>query len=315
MLSRTADNLYWMARYMERAENLARILDVHHRMSLLPQSTGEIERQWTATLDIMGMLGSFRERQLAINTDAVMHFMMFDRDNPSSIVSCLRAARENAHTVRGTLTSELWEAINATWLKLNDFAPSRLLETGPTEFFEWVKHRSHLSRGVTVGTMLRDEAFHFTRLGTYIERADNTLRILDVKYHLLLGAHAPNDSAVDYYQWSALLHSVSAFEIYRRVYRDQITPTRVAELLLLRPDMPRSLAYCMREVYGLLQAVANGRSSETQRRAGELEASLRFGRIEELIADGLHEYLDTALHRILDLGQRISDDFLVPVTT
>lgn len=315
MLSRTADNLYWMARYMERAENLARVLDVHHRLSLLPQSSGEIERQWTATLDIMGMLGSFRERELAVSSDAVMHFMMFDRENPSSIVSCLRAARENAHTVRGTLTSELWEAINATWLKVNDFAPARLAETGPTEFFDWVKHRSHLSRGVTVGTMLRDEAFHFTRLGTYIERADNTLRILDVKYHLLLGAHAPNDTAVDYYQWSALLHSVSAFEIYRRVYRDQITPTRVAELLLLRPDMPRSLAYCMREVYGLLQAVANGRSSETQRRAGELEASLRFGRVEELIADGLHEYLDTALNRILDLGLRISNDFLVPVTS
>jgi len=315
MLSRTADHVYWMARYMERAENLARILDVHHRMSLLPQSAGEIERQWTATLDIMGMLGAYRAQHDVIDTDTVMHFLMFDRDNPSSIVSCLRAARENAHTVRGTLTSELWEAVNATWLKVNDFAPSRLAETGPTEFFDWVKYRSHLSRGVTVGTMLRDEAFHFTRLGTFIERADNTLRILDVKYHLLRGAHTPNDAAVDYYQWSALLHSVSAFEIYRRVYRDQITPSRVAELLLLRPDMPRSLAYCMREVYGLLQAVANGRSAETQRRAGEFEASLRFGRIEELMRDGLHPYLDSALERILDLGQRISDDFLVPVTT
>lgn len=314
MLSRTADHLYWMARYMERAENLARILDVHHRMSLLPQSESKIQRQWTATLDIMGLLEPYRASHESVSQDAVMQFMMFDRSNLSSIVSCLRAARENAHAVRGTLTSELWEAINGTWLKVRDFDSQRLDETGVSEFFEWVKYRSHLSRGVTVGTMLRDEAFHFTRLGTFIERGDSTVRLLDVKYHLLLNDGSAPESAADYYQWSALLHSVSAFEIYRRVYRDMITPMRVAELLLLRPDMPRSLLYCMREVYGLVQAVANDRSAETERRAGEFEASLRFGRIEEVFRVGLHDYLDQALDRILDIGSRIGKDFLVPVS-
>jgi uncharacterized alpha-E superfamily protein len=313
MLSRTADHLYWMSRYMERAENTARILDVHHRMSLLPQSEGEVERQWTATLNLMGVLEAYRARHDEVRTDKVMHFMMLDRENYSSIVSCFRAARENAHAVRGSLTSELWEATNASWIKVRDFSPGRLDETGVSEFFDWVKYRSHLSRGVTVGTMFRDEAFHFTRLGTFIERADNTARILDVKYHLLVEAHAAPDSAADYYQWSALLHSVSAFEIFRRVYSDQITPMRVAELLLLRPDMPRSLAYCMREVYTLLRGVANSRSAETERRAGEFEASLRFGRIEDVFAVGLHDYLNNALDTIIDLGSRIADDFLVPV--
>ncbi|WP_341678532.1 alpha-E domain-containing protein [Niveibacterium sp. SC-1] len=313
MLSRTADHLYWMSRYMERAENLARILDVHHRMSLLPQSDSEVERQWAATLNLMGMLETYRDMHDAIEPDKVMHFIMFERRNLSSIVSCLRAARENAHAVRGTLTSELWEAINATWIKARAFDPGKLDETGASEFFEWVKYRSHLSRGVTVGTMLRDEAFHFTRLGTFIERADNTARILDVKYHLLVEAGSAPDSAADYYQWSALLHSVSAFEIYRRVYRDVITPSRVAELLLLRPDMPRSVSYCMREVYGLLRAVANERSPETERRAGEFEASLRFGRIEDVFKVGLHDYLNSTLDTIIELGGRISEDFLVPV--
>lgn len=314
MLSRTADHLYWMARYMERAENLARILDVHHRMSLLPQSDTKIQRQWTATLDIMGLLEPYKAMHDEVTQQSVLHFMMFDRSNLSSIVSCLRAARENAHAVRGTLTSELWEAINATWIKVRDFDPGSLGETGESEFFEWVKYRSHLSRGVTVGTMLRDEAFHFTRLGTYIERADSTLRLLDVKYHLLLNDGSAPESAADYYQWSALLHSVSAFEIYRRVYRDLITPMRVAELLLLRPDMPRSVAYCMSEVYDLLKAVANSRSAETERRAGEFEASLRFGRVDDVFRVGLHDYLNEALDRVLDLGSRIGNDFLVPVS-
>jgi uncharacterized alpha-E superfamily protein len=227
-------------------------------------------------------------------------------------VRCLKAARENAHAVRGTLTSELWETINDTWLKLRETGPAVLDGGGAGDFFDWVKFRSHLSRGVTIGTMLQDEALWFTRLGTYLERADSTARILDVKYHVLLPSVADVGGAGDYYQWSALLRSVSAFEIYRKVYRDQITPLRVAELFVLRDDMPRSLHRCLNEVYDLLVLVRNRHSGETERRAGELHAALHYGRIEDIFAGGLHEFLIGFVGRLADLSDRIADDFLIP---
>jgi uncharacterized alpha-E superfamily protein len=160
--------------------------------------------------------------------------------------------------------------------------------------------------------MLQDEALRFIRLGTFLERADNTARILEVKYLRLLPGTEADAEAADYYQWSALLRSVSAFEVYRRVYRDQITPLRVAELLILRADMPRSLARCMKEVYTNLRCVSNARSVETERLAGELEAHLRFGRIERIFEGGMRKYLENFRDRIFDLGCRISDDFLIP---
>lgn len=314
MLSRTADHLYWLARYMERAENLARILDVNYRMSLLPQADLYMEQQWSAILNLMGVLDSYRERfGNQVDTEKALHFLVFDRESPSSIMSCLRSARENAHAIRGTLTSELWETTNVTWLRMRELTPDKFTANGPNELFEWVKFRSHLARGVTMGTMLRDDTLHFMMLGAYLERADNTARILDVKYHLLLEG-AGKDEAADYYQWGAVLRSVSAFEIYRRVYRDAITPARVAELLILRQDMPRSLACCMREVYLILGAIANQRSRETHRRAGEMQASLRFGRIEDVLERGLHDYLSAFLDRTFELGARIADDFLVPMS-
>ncbi|MBS1210916.1 MAG: hypothetical protein H6R19_3314, partial [Proteobacteria bacterium] len=243
MLSRTADHLYWMARYIERAENLARMLDVNNRMLLLPQSAREVERLWRETLDSIGLLEAYSKGHDKIISEEVVHFMALDRNNPGSIYSCLRSARENAHAVRGTLTSELWETINTTWLKLREYNIEKLGADELDAFFEWVKLRSHQSRGVSFATMMRDEANCFLRLGTFIERADNTARILDVKFNFINEAPR-HDDASEYYQWSALLHSVSAFEIYRKVYRDQITPSRVAELLILRGDMPRSLAHC-----------------------------------------------------------------------
>jgi uncharacterized alpha-E superfamily protein len=311
MLSRTADHLYWMARYTERAENLARMLEVNYRMSLLPQGAQLVEQGWTATLTIIGLLDAFKQRYEAITHSNAIAFLAFDRENPLSIYSCVRAARENARAVRGTLTSEIFETLNATWLEMRvaSMRPTSDAEMG--NFFEWVKHRSHLTRGVIQGTMLRDEAWHFTWLGTYLERSDSTARILDVKYHLLLPRGEQAGGATDYYQWSALLHSVSAFEIYRRVYRDLITPRRVAELFVLRDDMPRSLRRCMSQVYSHLTAIRNSQSAETERRAGELQASLHFGRIDEIFELGLHEYLVQFLGRTRDLGERVSRDFLV----
>ncbi len=314
MLSRTADHLFWMARYMERAENTARILDVTYRLSLLPQSEAEVQTMWGGMLKIMELEDAFHVRHEAITPEAVLAFMIFDRENPGSIYRCLRATRENAHAVRGTLTSELWETSNETWLKMRDFTLAKMMESGPGAFFEWVKYRSHLSRGVTIGTMLQDESLRFIRLGTFLERADNTARILEVKYLNLLPGSEDDVHTADYYQWSALLHSVSAFEVYRRVYRDQITPLRVAELLVLRADMPRSLARSMKEVYSNLSRLSNVRSAETERLAGELESHLHFGRIESIFEGGFRQYLENFRDRIFDLGCRISDDFLIPTT-
>ena len=314
MLSRTADHLFWMARYMERAENTARILDVTYRLSLLPQNGEDVEAMWDGMLKIMELQDAFLARHPVFSTEAVLEFMIFDRDNPGSIYRCLRASRENAHAVRGTLTSELWETSNASWLKMRDFTLVKLMESGPEAFFEWVKYRSHLSRGVTIGTMLQDEALRFIRLGTFLERADNTARILEVKYLNLLPGAEDDTHTSDYYQWSALLHSVSAFEVYRKVYRDQISPMRVAELLILRADMPRSLARCMKEVHTNLNRLANARSAETERLAGELESHLHFGRIERIFERGMRKYLEDFRDRIFDLGCRISDDFLIPAT-
>ena len=247
-----------------------------------------------------------------------MEFMVKDEDHPSSIVRCLKAARESARAVRGSLTTEAWEPQNQTWLEVNRMLKAGHFERDPGQFFEWVKFRSHLSRGVTVGTMLMDEALHFMRLGTFLERADNTARLVDVKFHAVqsdfFGAATEQDQEYDFYHWSAILRSVSGFEIYRKVYRDVIKPERVAELLILRPDMPRSLHASMNEVLSNLEMVANDQSHETIRRAGKLRADLKWGHIDEILATGLHAFLTQFLDRVNELGGRISRDFLVPTS-
>jgi uncharacterized alpha-E superfamily protein len=205
----------------------------------------------------------------------------------------------------------MWETMNATWLEAREKSFEQIFNAGVGEFFEWVKMRSSLSRGVTIGTLLQDEAFHFIRLGTLLERADNTARILDVKYHVLR-PHG-DEGATDFYQWGALLRSVSAFEVYRKVYRDVITPERVAELLILRMDMPRSLHFCMNGVVKNLDLIANRQSGETQRQAGLLHAQLHYARVEEILEHGLHEWLTDFMDGIYLLGDGISKDFLVPM--
>jgi uncharacterized alpha-E superfamily protein len=317
MLSRTADHLFWMSRYTERAENTARMLDVNYQTSLLPQSAAVAQLGWQGLLAISELVPAYTAKYgQDITARNVMDFMVRDASNPSSIVSCLQAARENARAVRGVLTTEMWETQNATWLKLETYLKGKDFERDPGAFFEWVKHRSHLSRGVAIGTMLQDEAFHFYRMGTFLERADNTARLLDVKFHAVqsdfFGAASEQDQEYDFYHWSAILRSVSAFEVYRKVYRDVITPERVAELLIVRPDMPRSLAASLNEVVNNLQMVSNDHSGETERRAGKLKADLQFARIDEILATGLHAYLTQFLDRINELGARISRDFLVP---
>ncbi|HRK40407.1 MAG TPA: alpha-E domain-containing protein [Burkholderiaceae bacterium] len=316
MLSRTADHLFWMSRYTERAENTARMLDVNYQTSLLPQSAAVAQVGWEGLLSISELMPAYKAKYGEVTPHNVMDFMVRDENNPSSIVSCLHAARENARAVRGTLTTEVWETLNSTWLKLAGYLKTKDFERDPGAFFEWVKHRSHLSRGVAIGTMLQDEAFHFYRMGTFLERSDNTARLLDVKFHAVesdfYGAASEMDQEYDFYHWSAILRSVSAFEVYRKVYRDVIKPECVAELLILRPDMPRSLAASMNEVVVNLKAVSNSHSAETERIAGKLRADLQFDRIDEILSTGLHAYLTQFLDRVNNLGSRISRDFLMP---
>jgi len=218
--------------------------------------------------------------------------------------------------VRGTLTTEVWETQNQTYLEVVRMLQGGALERDPGSFFEWVKFRSHLSRGVTVGTMLQDEALNFLRLGTFLERADNTARLIDVKFHTaeseFVGVDSEKDQDFDFYHWSAILRSVSAFEVYRKVYRDVIRPERVAELLILRADMPRSLLGCMNEVMSNLSLLTSRPDSECKRQAGKLRSDLEFARIDEILATGLHAFLTQFLDRVNDIGAHISREFLLP---
>jgi uncharacterized alpha-E superfamily protein len=326
MLARTADQLFWMARYTERAENTARMLEVSMQTALLPQSAQSADLIWEGILGICELQDPYEASHGALASGAVLDFMTRDPANPSSIYSCLLAARENARAVRGALTTEVWETINSTWLEFRRRIADRALERDPSRLFEWVKYRSHLARGTIVGTMLADEGLCFTRLGTFLERSDNTARILDVKYHALAERGEPDPDAraedggprgdvyPDFYHWAAILRSVSALEVYRKTYSDVITPARVAELLIMRAEMPRSLLNCINEVVSSLALVSNSRSHETERLAGQLQADLRYGRIDAILEEGLHAYLTRFLARVNGLGDRISRDFLVPLS-
>jgi uncharacterized alpha-E superfamily protein len=316
MLSRVANELYWTGRHIERAENTARLLDVTYRTSLLPYHPGEPGLAWAAPwavpLITTGLASGYYTNYAELSAGNVLRYMIFDDANPSSIVACLRAARESARSVRGAITSEMYEEINAGWLEMRTYDYERLQRIGVQEFCDWVKMRSHLFRGITFGTMLRGEAYHFLRLGTHLERADNTARILDTKYHILLPSAEDVGGAVDYYQWQSLLTSVSGFEAYRKIYSDVITPRRVAELLILRRDMPRSLRACLELINSTLRLLCDDANWELERMAGELHARLEFGKTEDIMRFGLHEYLIDFLGRISALADEITRRFLVP---
>jgi uncharacterized alpha-E superfamily protein len=314
MLSRTADHLFWMARYTERAENTARMLDVRLQYSLMPQSAVADQQGWRTMLGVSELQGQFDAKHKTVSQREVIDFMVRDPDNPSSIASCLRAARENARAVRGTLTTEVWEVVNTTWLALQQHLKTRMFENNPGQFLEWVKYRSHMSRGVTLGTMFQDEAFNFIRLGTFLERADNTARILDVKFRFFESDTFEDGAQSEFYYLAALLRSVSAFETYRKAYRDAITPTRVAELLILQSNMPRSLVACMCAVVANLQEVRNELSHDTEALADRMHTELQSARIEDILErEGLHQFLTRFLASIAELGNGIGRDFLLPV--
>jgi uncharacterized alpha-E superfamily protein len=309
MLARVADRIFWMSRQMERAENMARILGVTSNLVLL-DSGGLREQNLLAPLAITETEEAYQAHHDKLTLPGLIEFMALDEDNPSSIYSCLKWARDNAHAVRWQITSEMWETLNATWIEMRAIPRGRVTGAGATQFFDWVKERSHLFRGVTYGTIVRGEAFNFSRLGTFLERADNTARILDVKYHILLPSVEDVGGALDYYQWTALLRSVSAFETYRQLYRDQIFPIKVAQLLILERRMPRSLAGCFDPIIESMDRIRGQSDQAAKRLANELHARLSYANIEEVFQGGLHEYLADVLADIGELGNRIQRAYL-----
>jgi len=311
MLSRTADSLYWMSRYTERADLVARILDATIRLASLPSSYGGERNEWESAVAVAGNLDAFRQHYDGFNEDTVRDFLAFNPANPSSIRTCIETARENARSVRTALTSEMWDDLNCAWLELKKYSNGMSQEEF-ARFLDWVKRVVLAFDGSTYRTMLRNDAFWFTRLGNAIERADNTARILDVKYHLLLPETERVGGSLDYFQWTTILREVSALTAYHWVYRESVKPWLVADLLILNRQMPRSLANCYEILVRHLDLIADayGRRGPSQRFASNMRARLSSTRIEMIFEQGLHEFIEEFIEENNRLGSAIAEQYL-----
>jgi uncharacterized alpha-E superfamily protein len=263
---------------------------------------------WRCRAAARAIAGAYAQRFGEISAVSVITWAVLDGTNPSSILGCLRSARENAHAVRSVINNELWEIINSTWLEVKGIDGARLREQGLTGFCEWVKERSHTVRGATYGTMLRDEAFHFVRLGTFLERADNTARLLGVRSENVT-AQSRQVDASDQLHWAAVLKSVSAYKAYRALTREDVSPAGVADMLIMNADMPRSLHACLDAVSIILEQIS--RQAECTRMGGALHAQFHYGKLEQLLADGLDSFIAKFLIANNQLGQQIHTDFLM----
>lgn len=311
MLSRVADSIYWMSRYVERAENVARFIDVNLNLMLdAPDGSG---RQWQPLVNTTGDHEEFAQRCGEATQYNVIQFLTFDRDNPNSIISCLRAARENARSVREIISSEMWLQLNKFYLMVNNAASSQKGLESPPAFFTDVKLASHLFTGVTDATMTHGEPWHFCRLGRKLERADKTSRILDVKYFILLRSVADVGTAFDDVQWAAVLRSASAFEMYRKRH-GRISPRSIVQFLLLDAEFPRAIRFCLDAARDSLRAIS-GTALGTVRNPAEkmldqLCSDLACARIDGIVNEGLHEYLDSLQTRMNIVGAGIHETFL-----
>lgn len=313
MLARTAENLFWLARYMERAEYVARLIQVAQRLTGTTASNGDAN-EWHSAIVAAGCEEGFVARHgEEVTPEAAIDYLVRDPENSSSILSCFETARRNSRSVRTALTADMWDAINTTWLEVREFDVEALLRAeNLTRFLEWTKERAGLFNGAYANSMLRNDAFYFTRLGTFIERADNTARILDVKYHVLLPQEAKVGGVIDYYQWASILRAVSALRAYRWVYPGRMHPWQVAELLILRPELPRSLLFCFEQITANLDLIGqgHGRPTEAQRLAGQMYAKLRYARIDDIFQEGLHEFLTEFIDSTIVLGQEVGKQYL-----
>lgn len=311
MLGRTAQSLYWMSRYIERAENIARLTEVGYRIALTPDIGSGHREDWRSTLIAASGLNAYFQQHDTITPELVQNFLLFDRGNPSSVRSCLETARNNARAVRTALTREMWEALNSTFIEFTAVKPNDLGSGKLPEFLDWVRQRSALFRGALLGTLLRDEGYHFSQLGAFVERADNTARILDVKYYVLLPSNETVGGDLDAFQWETILRSVSAHRSYRHVYQDRYRPWNVAEFLILRPEMPRSLRFCYgwieRSLDGLSELLGAPSPSNTQARSALND--LKASSMDSIFQSGLHEFLSEFITRNNDISSQIATDF------
>ena len=312
MLSRTAANLFWLGRYVERAENMSRLIDVGMRMSSLSRDREANASEWHSTIVAAGCEKSFDGKYEGASASAVIHHLVRDPDNPSSILSCIETARQNSRAVRTALTVDMWEAVNQTWLESRQLAAEEFSIERVRRFLDWVKERSLLFGGAVTNTMLRNDAYWFTRLGTFVERADSTARILDVKYHVLLPEFETVGGSLDYYQWASILRSVSALRAYHWIYRERLKPWLIAELMILRPEMPRSLFNCLQEItrYLDLLAGAYGVRGECHRLAGQMHSRLRYAKIDDVFQHSLHDFLTEFIDSNVVLGDEIAKLYL-----
>ena len=294
MLGRTAASLYWMSRYMERAENMARLLEVGYRISLMPGAVEGHRDEWKSTLQSAACEAAYGDHHAEITAARVMDFLIFDDRNQSSIRTSIRTARNNARAVRTAITRDVWESINSTWNELARTKPGDLTADRLPEFLEWVKQRVMSFRGALLGTMLRNDTYYFSQLGNFIERADNTARILDVKYFILLPKPTDVGNELDMQQWAQILRSVSAHRSYRWFYRDShYRSWLIADFLILREEMPRSLVFSYQWInlaLGGLQSLYNKRY-DCHEAAFDIYQRLKSGNMDDIFQSGLHEFL------------------------
>lgn len=311
MLGRTAQNLFWLSRYVERAENMARLLEVGYRMSLTSRREGGASEHLMSMMQAAEVDEDFAKKHATPNVDNVAHFMMFDPANPSSVYSCLLAARTNARSVRTAITIDMWESINGAWLEFAQIKPRDVRGAKLLGLLEWIKHISHQFRGALLGTILRDDGFAFLQVGNFIERADNTARILDMKYYVLLPRVTLVGGDLDIQQWTLILRAASAHRSYRHVYHDRYKAHNIADFLIMRPEMPRSLAFCAQYVRQNLEMLAQfyGKAQPCDDAARQLCALVEDTSMETIFTQGLHEFLTEFMTRNYHVSNTLSESY------
>jgi uncharacterized alpha-E superfamily protein len=312
MLSRVANSIYWMCRYIERAENVARFISVN--LNLLLDMPSEKGKHWEPLIMITGDQALFEKKcpNCAHEQEAVIRFLTFDREYPNAILSCLAAARENGRSIREIISSEMWEHLNNFYLELAEAQSLKLAMEDPHRFFKIIQMRSHLFTGLMDSTMSHGEAWNFARIGMMLERADKTSRILDVKYFMLLPRADLVNTPIDNIQWTAVLKSASAFEMFRKTHH-HITPRKVANFLIFDSQFPRSIRHCITKAQVCLHRItgspAGSASSGAEKRLGRLTADLEYTDIDEVIDNGLHEYMDSLQTRLNQVDAAIGTTF------
>ena len=311
MLSRSAENLYWAARYLERADTAARLLDVGYRMSMMPTAEGHVS-EWSSILAASGTQGDFTERYDGVAERNVVSHMVFDGANPSSIKSCVAAARHNARSVRTALTTEVWEAINATYHQFQDLERKPRSELDLPDLTDWTRRQTTLVRGAFANTQLQNEGFHFFNLGRLVERTDNTARVLDVKYYVLLPTVDMVGGGVDNYQWSTILRAMSAYRAFHWSGGGDYAPAHIAHFLILNRACPRSLIHCVEGAHGHLDMLARlcGQRTDANAVATNLLSRLAEAKIADIFDQGLHEFLTVIIAENTRLSAEIAHSYL-----